>query len=76
MEQIFVRTRKLTMNQLDQVSRWLDEHATGAVTIRGAHYRRFIQSYIAEHDGNRPIHQIKVSFFNETDARRFMMDWA
>lgn len=76
MQEIFVRTRKLTMRQIDLVDKWLDEHATGPVTIRGAHYKRFIQSYIAENDGNKKIHELKVSFFNETDALRFMMDWA
>lgn len=75
MNDIFVRTRKLTMRQIDEVDRWLDANATGAVTIRGIHYKRFIQSYIAENDGNKKIHVLKVSFFNETDARHFLMDW-
>lgn len=75
MENIFVRTRKLTMVQICQVERWLNEHATGPVTIRGAHYRKYIQQYCAENDGNKKIHELKVSFFNETDARRFLMDW-
>lgn len=72
----FIRTRKLTMKQLELVSKWLDEHPMGKVTIRGCDHRTYIQQYIAEHDGNRPIHTLKVCFFNETDARRFLMDWA
>lgn len=71
----FIRTRKLTVRQLEQVSKWLDENLTGPCTIRGAHHRRFIQSYIQGVEGNRPIHQLKVEFFNETDARHFLMDW-
>jgi hypothetical protein len=63
------------MVQICQVERWLNEHATGPVTIRGAHYRKYIQQYCAENDGNKKIHELKVSFFNETDARRFLMDW-
>lgn len=75
MDTIIIRTRKLTMNQIKQVNTWLAEHAKGPVKIRGAHYNIFIQQYCAEHDGNRKIHQLKVEFFNETDARHFMMDW-
>lgn len=74
--EIFVRTRKLTMRQLEEVSKWLDVHPKAKVSIRGAPHRKFIQQYIAEHDGNRPIHQLKVSFWDETDARHFMLDWA
>lgn len=76
MDTIYVRTRKLTMRQIQEVEKWLDEHATGKVTIRGAPYKVFIQQYCAENDGNKKIHVLKVAFFNETDARRFLMDWA
>jgi hypothetical protein len=75
MEEIYVKTRKLTMANLENVSKWLDENATGPVKIRGAHYRTFIQQYCGENDGNKKIHVLKVSFFNETDARHFLMAW-
>ena len=73
---IIVRTRKLTMNQLLLVDKWIDEHAKGTVRIRGAVPKIFIQQYCAEHDGNRKVHQLKVEFYNETDARHFLMEWA
>lgn len=75
MENTIVRTRKLTIRQLTEVEKWLDEHALGSVKIRGAPYKKFIQAYIQEHEGNRPIHQLKAEFFSETDARRFLMEW-
>jgi hypothetical protein len=75
MDKIFIRTRKLTMRQLEEVSKWLDIHPTGPVTIRGAKHRIYIQQYVAEHDGNKRIHELKVEFFNETDARHFLMEW-
>jgi hypothetical protein len=71
-----VRTRKLTMVNIQNVEKWLDEHLTGPATIRGANYKVFIQQYCAENDGNKKIHTLKVSFFSETDARRFLMEWA
>jgi hypothetical protein len=71
----YITTRKLTMNQIVQVGEWIKEHAMGAVRIRGALPDTFIQQYCAEHDGNKKIHKLKVQFFNETDARRFLMSW-
>lgn len=75
MENIFVRTRKLTPSQILEVDKWLDEHAMGKVTIRGAPYKVFIQQYCAEVQTKKKVHILKVAFFNETDARRFLMDW-
>lgn len=75
MDHTIIRTRKLTINHLKQVDAWLDEHLMGSATIRGTHYKKYIQAYIQESEGNRPIHQLKVTFFNETDARRFLMVW-
>jgi len=73
---IMIKTRKLTMRQIEQVGKWLAEHATGPVQIRGLAPATFIKQYLAQNEGNRPIHQLKVTFFNETDARHFMMEWA
>ena len=70
-----VRTRLLTMVNIQNVSKWLDEHAKGKVTIHGAPYNLYIQQYCAENDGNKKIHRLKVQFFNETDARHFLMEW-
>lgn len=75
MQDIIVTTRKLTMTQLEEVGKWIDQHVTGPVSIRGAKHTIFIQQYVAEHDGNRKVHQLKVAFFNETDARHFLMEW-
>ena len=75
MENIFVRTRLMTMVNIRNVEKWLDQHATGSATISGMPYKKYIQKYCEEHEGNRKIHRLKVAFFNETDARRFLMDW-
>jgi len=75
MEYIFIRTRKLTMRQIEAVGKWLDEHATGPVTIRGLSHKTFIKKYLEQNEGNRPIHQLKVAFFNEMDSRHFLMEW-
>jgi hypothetical protein len=75
MEDIFVRTRKLSMRQLLEVASWLKEHATGRVSIRQTDPTLFIQQYCAEMDSGKKIHRLKVRFFNETDARRFLMVW-
>jgi hypothetical protein len=75
MENIFVRTRKLTMTQIHEVERWIKSNATGPVWIRNAHYSQYIQQYCAEHDGNRRVHHLKVHFSNLTDANHFLLDW-
>lgn len=75
MKEIYIKTRKLTMANIENVGKWLDEHTTGPVSIRGTDYCKYIQQYCGENDGNKKIHVLKVSFFNETDARHFLMVW-
>lgn len=75
MEDIFVRTRKLSMNQMLEVADWIKVHVTGRVSIRNTDPTLYIQQYCAEKDSGKKIHQLKVRFFNETDARRFLMVW-
>lgn len=73
---IYIKTRKLRDNELDSLKKWLAENLLGSALINGITWDRFFKSYSLGSPNKKARHQFKVHFASETDAKRFMMDWA